>query len=156
MRRVRWWIAIVVAWTSGTGLPAVATEVPRPCEQVSNGVLVQVQGVRSGKGTLVAVLYGDDPGEFLKKGARVARERVPARPGSVTLCLVAPRPGTYAAAVYHDENDNRRFDRSWAGLPREGFGVSNNPRLFLRAPTHAESAFEVGSGHSVVHIDLRY
>jgi uncharacterized protein (DUF2141 family) len=62
----------------------------------------------------------------------------------------------YAAVVYHDENDNRRFDRSWIGMPLEGFGVSNNPRLFLRAPTYKESAFEVGPGHSVVKIDLRY
>lgn len=156
MRRSRWWIWVVVSLAPGTGIPAVASEVPRPCEQVANSVLIQVQGVRSSKGTLVAVLYGDKPSEFLKKGARVARERVPARPGSVTLCLEAPRPGVYAVAVYHDENDNRRFDRSWTGLPSEGFGVSNNPRPFLRAPTHSESAFEVGSGHSVTKIDLRY
>jgi uncharacterized protein (DUF2141 family) len=141
---------------AGGGLPAVASEAPRPCERVDNGVLIQVQGVRSSTGTLVAVLYGDNPSEFLRKGGRIARERVPARPGSVTLCLGAPRPGTYAAAVYHDENDNHRFDRSWTGLPLEGFGVSNNPRPFLRAPTHSESAFEVGPGHRLVKIDLRY
>ena len=156
MRRLHWWIAIAVACASAAGVPAVGSEVPRPCEQVEHRVLIEVQGVRNGKGTLVAVLYGDDPSVFLEKGARIARERVAARPGSVTVCLAVPRPGTYAAAVYHDENDNRRFDRSWTGLPREGFGVSNNPRPFLRAPTHAESAFEVGPGPSIVKIDLRY
>lgn len=156
MRRLPWWIWVVVSLAPGAGIPAVASEVPRPCDQVANSVLIQVQGVRSSKGSLVAVLYGDNPSEFLKKGARVARERVAARPGSVTVCLEAPRPGVYAVAVYHDENDNHRFDRSWTGLPSEGFGVSNNPRPFLRAPTHSESAFEVGSGHSVMKIDLRY
>jgi len=158
---VRWlhgWIVAAVALSPGIGTSALASEVTASCERVSIGhsVSIEVQGVRSGKGTLVAVLYGDDPGKFLKKGARIARERVPARPGSVTVCLAAPGPGTYAAAVYHDENDNRRFDRSWTGLPREGFGVSNNPQLFLRAPNHAESAFEVRSGANVVKIDLRY
>lgn len=156
MRRVRWWIWVVVWLAAGAGVPAVASEVPGPCEQMAHSVLIQVLGVRSSQGTLVAVLYGDNPSEFLKKGARVARERVPARPGSVTVCLQAPRPGVYAAAVYHDENDNRRFDRSWTGLPGEGFGVSNNPQPFLRAPTHSESAFEVGPGQRVVTIDLRY
>jgi uncharacterized protein (DUF2141 family) len=154
--RLRWWIWVVVLLAPGAGIPAVASEVPRPCERAASSVLVQVQGVRSSKGTLVAVLYGDNPSEFLKKGARVARERVPARPGSVAVCLEAPRPGLYAVAVYHDENDNHRFDRAWTGLPSEGFGVSNNPRPFLRAPTHGESAFEVGAGHRVMTIDLRY
>ena len=156
MRRLRGWIGLLIVFAPGAGIPAVASEVRRPCEQAAHGVLIQVQGVRSSKGTLVAVLYGDVPSEFLRKGARLARERVAARPGSVTICLEAPRPGVYAAAVYHDENANRRFDRSWTGLPQEGFGVSNNPRPFLRAPTHAESAFQVGSGHSIVKIDLRY
>jgi uncharacterized protein (DUF2141 family) len=119
-------------------------------------VLVRVHGVRSNSGVLVAVLYGDNPNDFLKKGARLARERVRARVGSVAMCLGAPRPGVYAVAVYHDENDNRRFDRSWIGLPSEGFGVSNNPRPVLRAPTHRESAFEVGTASTIVNVDLQY
>ena len=66
------------------------------------------------------------------------------------------RPGVYAVVIYHDENDNHRFDRAWNGLPAEGFGVSNNPRPFMRPPTLAEAAFEVGSGHRVMKIELRY
>ena len=135
---------------------AAAPAAPRTCDHSASSMLVQIGGVRSDKGVLVAVLYGDKPEEFLKKGARMARERVPARPGLVAVCLEAPRPGTYAIAVYHDENDNGKFDRSWTGLPSEGFGVSNNPRPLLRAPTLSESAIQVGSGHKVVNIDLRY
>jgi uncharacterized protein (DUF2141 family) len=138
------------------GSAAVAAEANPSCEQAVSRVLVQVHGVRSAQGTLVAVLYGDNPAEFLKKGARLARERVPARAGSVALCLGARRPGTYAVAVYHDENDNGKFDRSWTGLPTEGFGVSNNPKPFLRAPTLDESAIQLVSGQRVVSIDLRY
>ena len=119
-------------------------------------MLVQINGVRSDKGLLVVVLYGDKPDEFLKKGGRLARERVPARAGAVAVCMEAPGPGTYAVAVYHDENDNGKFDRSWTGLPSEGFGVSNNPKPVMRAPTLGESAVQVGSGHKVVNIDLRY
>ena len=137
----------------------VSAAAPAPtqtCDRSASSMLVRVAGVRSDKGVLVAVLYGDKPEEFLKKGGRVARERAPARTGSVTMCLEAPRPGTYAVAVYHDENDNGKFDRAWTGLPSEGFGVSNNPRPVLRAPTLAESAIQVWSGHKAVNIDLRY
>lgn len=156
MRRLRWLAPVVATFALATGTRAVALEAPASCARSVSSVLVQVHGVRSDRGALVAVLYGDNPGDFLKKGARLARERVPARVGSVALCLGAPRSGVYAVAVYHDENDNRRFDRSWIGLPSEGFGVSNNPRPFLRPPTHRESAFEVGTGRTVVNVDLRY
>lgn len=156
MRRSRRSLWLALTLLLGAGMPAAARDTTRACEQASSGMLIQVHGVRSDKGTLVAVLYGDKPDEFLKKGARLARQRVPARPGSVALCLETPRPGLYAVAVYHDENDNRKFDRSWTGLPSEGFGVSNNPQPFLRAPTHGESAVRVETGHRVVNIDLRY
>lgn len=161
MKRSAWLVVVVVcvvvsALLLAPGVPSVTLAAAEPCEQLANGMLVQVHGVRSGQGSLIAVLYGDKPEEFLKKGARVARERTPARPGTVLLCLSAPRPGTYAVAVYHDENDNRKFDRSWTGLPSEGFGVSNNPKPLLRAPTLGESAIQVKAGHQVVNIDLRY
>jgi uncharacterized protein (DUF2141 family) len=135
---------------------AAAPASPQTCDRVASGTLVRIDGVRSDRGTLVVALYGDKPEEFLKKRGRLARERVSARAGSVAVCLEPPRPGTYAIAVYHDENDNGKFDRSWTGLPTEGFGVSNNPTPVLRAPTLSESAIQVGSGHKVVNIDLRY
>jgi uncharacterized protein (DUF2141 family) len=145
----------VVVFAAWVAVP-MAAGLPRTCEESESPVLVQVHGVRSSQGALVAVLYGDNPADFLKKGKRLASERVPARTGSVTLCLEASRPGRYALAVYHDENDNKRFDRSWMGLPEEGFGVSNNPGSRLRAPTHAEATFEVGAGRTVVSVVLRY
>ena len=160
MKRSSWLVVVVCAVISAlslaSGVPSVTLEAAEPCEQLANAMLVRVNGVRSGQGTLIAVLYGDKPEEFLKKGGRVTRERVPARPGTVTLCLSAPRPGTYAVAVYHDENDNHKFDRGWTGLPSEGFGVSNNPKPLMRAPTLSESAVQVNAGHQVVNIDLRY
>jgi uncharacterized protein (DUF2141 family) len=161
VKRSAWLVVVVVcvvvsALLPAPGVPSITLEAAESCEQVANGMLVRVHGVRSAQGSLAAVLYGDKPEEFLKKGGRVTRERTPARPGTVSLCLRAPRPGTYAVAVYHDENDNRKFDRSWTGLPSEGFGVSNNPRPLLRAPTLEESAIQVKAEHQVVNIDLRY
>jgi uncharacterized protein (DUF2141 family) len=149
------WFAVVSLLVQAVVVSTAAPAATQTCDSASS-MLVQVAGVRSDKGVLVAVLYGDKPDEFLKKGGRMARERVPARPGSVAVCLETPRPGTYAIAVYHDENGNGKFDRSWTGLPTEGFGVSNNPKPMMRAPTLSESAIQVGSGHKVVNIDLRY
>jgi uncharacterized protein (DUF2141 family) len=119
-------------------------------------VLVRVKGVRSGQGFVVAVLYGDQPEDFLKKGKRLARLRVAARQGRVELCLPAPGPGVYAVAVYHDENGDKKLGRSWLGLPVEGYGLSNNPPPAWRWPRHSDAAFRLPGDHVILDVELRY
>src|SRR3546814_15033543 len=75
-------------------------------------IQVTVEKVRSSKGLITAVLYGDNPDTFLKQGARLDRIRVEAREGETLLCLQAPAAGRYSVALYHDENGNKAFDRS--------------------------------------------
>lgn len=61
-------------------------------------------------------------------------------------------PGTYAITVYHDKNDNRRFDKNWLGMPKEAWGVSNNVRPRLRAPRFAEAMLDLEVGEQLVEI----
>ena len=34
--------------------------------------------------------------------------------------------GVYAVRLFHDENDNGKLDSNMLGIPREGYGFSNN------------------------------
>ncbi len=51
--------------------------------------------------------------------------------------------GTYAVSVFHDENDNKKLDKNFVGIPLEGYGVSNNIRHMMSAPEFKESSFQV-------------
>ena len=51
--------------------------------------------------------------------------------------------GTYAASVFHDENNNKKLDKNFVGMPLEGYGVSNNIRHMMSAPQFKESSFQV-------------
>lgn len=64
-------------------------------------------------------------------------------------------PGVYAVTVFHDENDNHRFDKNWIGIPRETWGVSNNVRPRLRAPTFDEASVTLEPGDTLVEIHVR-
>ena len=64
-------------------------------------------------------------------------------------------PGTYAITVYHDRNDNGRFDKNWLGMPREAWGVSNNVRPRLRAPRFDEAMLALEAGEQLVEIQVR-
>jgi uncharacterized protein (DUF2141 family) len=160
MRRPHRWPAAAILAAVGllTMLaPAAASaQSPAPLGDTGVRIVVRVHGVRSTDGEVVAVLYGDNPDDFLRAGKRVARVRTPAARGVVVLELSAPRSGRYAIAVYHDENGNRKLDTALTGLPTEGFGFSNNPRIWLRPPSLEDAAFTVDARPIAVGIDLRY
>ena len=126
------------------------------CPPEGKPIYVHVHGIKNSAGSIKAVLYGPDPESFLVKGAKADKEREPAQKGSMTLCVAAPVEGKYAVVVYHDENDDRKFDSNWIGLPTEGFGVSNNPSLFLAAPNFEESSFEVIGEVTHVDVEMKY
>ncbi len=146
---------LVVLLSAAAGL----TEVPQaPANKCPEGkpIHVHVHGIRNNSGTVKAVLYGPGPEGFLVKGEKADKEREPAVEGTMTLCVAAPEAGKYAVVVYHDENNNRKFDRNWIGLPTEGFGVSNDPSLFFAAPNFEESSFEVSEDITHVDVTLKY
>jgi uncharacterized protein (DUF2141 family) len=142
--------AIVVAILAA-GSNAIAA-----CQSSDDEIEVRVDAVRSASGSIVAVLYGDNPADFLKKGKRLDKVFEPARQGLVSVCLTAPVPGIYAVAIYHDENGNEKFDKTWIGLPDEGYGISNNPKIFLSAPAFDEAKFEALNGPTVIDIVVGY
>ena len=64
-------------------------------------------------------------------------------------------PGGYAVTVFHHRNDNRRFDKNWLRMPTEPWGVSNDVRPVLRAPTFAEARLDVATGEHLVRITVK-
>ena len=51
--------------------------------------------------------------------------------------------GCVVAIGDHDENDNKKLDKNFVGVPLEGYGVSNNIRHMMSAPEFKESSFQV-------------
>src|SRR5712691_480561 len=88
---------------------------------------VNVARIRSSQGNVNVALYADEA-TFLKDNERLAGVRIPAQPGTVSTTFTKLKPGTYAVAVYHDENGNGRLDKNFLGIPREGYGFSNGAR----------------------------
>ncbi len=150
------WFAcqLLLSWSGDAHARIDAAE--RGCDGNSTAIEVQVHGVRNDRGNITFALYGDNPGDFLAKGKKILKQRVPATRGTVAFCVSVPQAGAYAAAVYHDENGNGKFDRNWIGIPVEGAGFSNNPALLVGPPSHAQAAFKVSSGRTRVEIRLNY
>ena len=149
-------VLLALGLVGTTGAAQAANDQVIDCVGQPLAITIVVTGVRSSKGLITADLHGDRPEDFLKKGKKLARVRVPAQAGETRLCFLAPHAGVFAAGVYHDENANRRFDKNFLGLPSEPYGVSNNPGFSLGPPKFKASAFTVDDNGTELTIKLRH
>jgi len=51
--------------------------------------------------------------------------------------------GTYAITIYHDEDGNGEMNRSWLGMPQEGYAFSNNFTSLIRPASFDDAAFQL-------------
>jgi uncharacterized protein (DUF2141 family) len=51
------------------------------------------------------------------------------------------KSGKYAVRSYHDENNNKKMDTDFLGIPKENWGCSNNIRPHLAAPKFEDMIF---------------
>lgn len=128
-------------------------EAPEPCDAKVPQIRVTVNNVKAG-GVLNVELY-DDPEHFLFKKGRKRKVRVPAAAGPQIVCMNLDRPGTYAVAVYHDRDGDRKLKKQWNLLPSEPFGLSNNPDNPYSFPKFSDSAFTTHARGADIIVNLR-
>lgn len=137
-----------------------AEPAPASAEEASpaaTGTVSAVVGpLRNAKGSVGCRLFKSSAG-FPEAASGTIDRRVAAGSGTVRCVFGDLPPGTYAVSVIHDENDNRRLDKNFLGIPTEGYGVSNNHTYAMSAPRWEESKFVVERGKDVsLAIGLRY
>ncbi len=102
-----------------------------------------LSNIRQAKGSVYIAVY-DKEVNFLSLDKMRDKKIVPLN-FSGTLQTVFPNlpPGTYAISCFHDVNGNGKLDTNLLGIPSEPYGFSNNARPKFRAPSWAESKFEL-------------
>jgi len=121
------------------------------------GIHVKVLNIRNSTGTVDCALFdspGGFPKEFLFSATNVMIIKV--RHTNARCDFEDIPPGTYALAVIHDENMNGKFDTNWVGIPKEGYGFSNDVKLLLGAPPFSAASFQYDGGTLDLTISLHY
>ncbi len=126
-----------------------ADEAADVCDPEARQVRVTVENIVAG-GILTVEVFGPEPKDFLENEGRIRRARVPANNAPQTVCLGVDDAGPLAVAIYHDQNANRKIDKNFIGIPKEPFGLSNDPKLRLAKPKFVDSQFDI----SDVGVDL--
>lgn len=113
---------------------------------------VVLHDVRAQTGVVKAALVDSSEGWDGNARPVQATSATPAGPRA-TFVFKGVKPGIYAVMVTHDENGNGRLDSNMIGMPTEGYGFSNNPRV-MRKPTWEEARFDIGTQDVAIDIAL--
>jgi uncharacterized protein (DUF2141 family) len=106
---------------------------------------IEVNGFRSDKGTVILRLW-DDKETWLKKEGVIYKVKAGVVNGRCVYEFTDVKPGKYALALVHDENDNGHLDFNFARIPREGVGTSNNAGSTFSAPKFEDALFVLNPG----------
>lgn len=126
-------------------------------EEAACTLRIRVDGFRNTKGNLGTVVFKTSDGwpENLEKAFRHGPAPIDASTRNALAEWKLP-PGDYGVAVIHDENSNHHLDRNFLGIPKEGFGFANNPRVLLSAPAMRDALVHVECPSTETTIHLQY
>jgi uncharacterized protein (DUF2141 family) len=124
--------------------------------QNKNKILVNVSAIRNADGVIRASLYSSKKGFPSKPEKAYMITSSTITKNEAVLIFENVPSGKYAVSVVHDENNNGKIDKTWAGMPKEGVGSSNNPKTMSGPPSFKSSSFEVFSTSVTLNINITY
>lgn len=119
---------------------------------------IHVDGLRNSNGVVGAAIYKSPDGWPENASKALHRWPTPIAPGAheVTAILDNLPPGDYGLVTIHDENKNQKLDRNFFGIPKEGFGFANNPRVILGPPPYHAAIVHVTCPATEITIHMIY
>jgi uncharacterized protein (DUF2141 family) len=116
------------------------------CAQLT--LTVDIEGLRNSKGRVLLELQNENQKQVA--GAAVSISAKQSR-----IVIENLQPGKYAFKFFHDENNNEKLDTNWLGIPKEGFGFSNNPRIVVGPPSFDKTVFMLDES-KIIHCKINY
>lgn len=148
-------LALALAALVGLAAPSAA-EPQGTAAGAGSTLVVEVQGLRNARGQLLVALFQREKGFPDSPGDALQTRIVPLDGKPLSVSFGGLAPGTYAVSLVHDENRNSRLDKSFIGIPKEGFGVSNNVQPVIGAPSYDDAKLQVRAGEQRIEIRLIY
>jgi uncharacterized protein (DUF2141 family) len=113
-------------------------------------LVVEMKGFRSDKGKALVALFASKDGfpDGVKKAIRRVEVDIVKRGAVAVLKDVAP--GTYAVAVLHDEDGDKVMKTGLFGIPKEGYGASQDARGSFGPPSFGDAKFAIRPGRKII------
>jgi len=133
--------------------PVMASAQSSPCPSIH----VKVLNIRNSVGKVACALFESPVGfpvEFLRYATNIMAINI--RDAQARFDFLDIPPGTYALAVIHDENMDGKLDTNQLGIPKEGYGFSNDAKAWFGPPSFSAAIFQYNGGTLDMTISLNY
>lgn len=118
----------------------------------AQSLTVSIKNVVSDKGTLRVGIFNSQA-DFLKK--QLYGQIVKSKSGELQVVFEGIPEGVYAVSIIHDENENGELDSNFFGIPKEGFGFSNDAMGTFGPPSFEKASFNL-KDKSALTVNLKY
>ena len=121
----------------------------------SGELVIKILNLEENIGSVHFAIY-DNPKNFPKEeGKKIGFKKTVSDILNNEVIIKNLEESKYAVAIYHDENDNDRFDTILA-IPQEKFGFSNDAKVFFGPPNFDEASFYLKKNERLkIEISLR-
>ena len=122
-----------------------------------NGIHVKILDIKNSTGMIACALFESPDGfpvEYLRFATNIMAIKIRDKQARCDFQDIAP--GTYALVIAHDENMNGKLDTNWLGVPTEGYGFSNDVKVWLSAPSFSAASFLFDGKNLDLTISLHY
>jgi uncharacterized protein (DUF2141 family) len=135
---------------------SLALTLPATAQLRKSTLTVEVDGIKNKKGLLCLRLFSKSQNFPGGAGAASTKDCMAITDQTIKIPFRNLTPGSYAVAVFHDENGDRTLNRNGAGMPTEGFGFSNNPIIRQKAPSFGQAIVLVAGPNTGIKIQMKY
>lgn len=153
-------LTIVIAALLATMAPQQKS-VAEPAAPIHNAtqsgtITVHVENLKKASGILAVALFSSKKGfpETPSQAFRTKKQKI-TELSHVVVFENVPY-GNYALSLLHDENHNGKMDKTILGIPKEGFGISNNPKIKLGGPNFDEARFSLNQKQTELTVAMKY
>ncbi len=113
-----------------------------------SSLTVEIVNLESNKGVVIVDLLDTNEETVMDKTSEITDH-------TCTIVFKDLEDGTYAIRYFHDENNNGELDTNFIGIPKEGFGFSNDAFGKFGPKKFKEWLFEV-SGDIKIRMTTSY
>lgn len=123
----------------------------------SQSLTVTITHLHNNNGVVLVSLFKEGEG-FPDDAARAFGKQKAVLSNKSSRVVFANVPsGRYAVAILHDENNNQKMDKNFLGIPKEGYGFSNNASAPFGPPSFRKASFtHTGNRPTEITIKAKY
>ena len=130
---------------------------PEPVKRTGT-IEIIVDNLNSNEGYLRAQLFNSETASYFpSKSNKCYKYSLVKITNNRARIIFSDLPyGKYAITIHHDANSNKVLDKTWLGMPDEGWGISTDVIPVFSLPSFEDCSFNLNQDYLKYQVLIRY